>query len=265
MTGWRIGWMVAGRALGAAAAALISHSTQCPATFAQVPRRWPWPARRTTCGALVEEYRRRLDAMLPGPAGHPRRELRAPGRRLLLLPERPAAAVEALPTTRPLGRAAARASRPGAGARGGLRRARLPAALVRTPGRRAAPRRRAWPLFLGGSEASLREPSLNEVELGPHAGGAVPARAQGEGLGHPALAGPGRGGRARPGPVGVRGLAAAGGAPRTTRSGRHRCSTPCTGWSASSATRRSGRSRAVPSASVARSGATCTRPSASRD
>ncbi len=36
MTGWRIGWVLGPRALIDACAALFSHSTQCPATFAQV-------------------------------------------------------------------------------------------------------------------------------------------------------------------------------------------------------------------------------------
>src|SRR6185436_5518925 len=35
MTGWRIGWMLGPRPLVDACAALISHSTQCPTTFAQ--------------------------------------------------------------------------------------------------------------------------------------------------------------------------------------------------------------------------------------
>jgi aspartate aminotransferase len=36
MTGWRIGWIMGPRALIDAAAALVSHSTQCPTSFAQV-------------------------------------------------------------------------------------------------------------------------------------------------------------------------------------------------------------------------------------
>jgi aspartate aminotransferase len=61
MTGWRIGWVLGPKTLIDACAALVSHSTQCPAAFAQ------WGAVEALTGPqkyvhdLVAEYRKRRD------------------------------------------------------------------------------------------------------------------------------------------------------------------------------------------------------------
>ena len=65
MTGWRIGWALGPKPLVDACAALISHSTQCPATFAQVGaiEALTGPQRRVR--ELALEYRRRRDLVHP--------------------------------------------------------------------------------------------------------------------------------------------------------------------------------------------------------
>jgi aspartate aminotransferase len=61
MTGWRIGWLLGSRALAEAATSLISHSTQCPATFAQVAAVQALAGPQKHVQALVAEYGRRRD------------------------------------------------------------------------------------------------------------------------------------------------------------------------------------------------------------
>ena len=61
MTGWRIGWLLGPRVLVDACAALISHSTQCPATFAQVGAVEALTGPQKFVQDLVTEYRRRRD------------------------------------------------------------------------------------------------------------------------------------------------------------------------------------------------------------
>jgi aspartate aminotransferase len=61
MTGWRIGWVLGPRALIDACSALISHSTQCPATFAQVGAIEALRGPQEGVRQLAAEYRRRRD------------------------------------------------------------------------------------------------------------------------------------------------------------------------------------------------------------
>jgi len=61
MTGWRIGWVLGPRTLVDACAALISHSTQCPAAFAQAGAVEALTGPQKFVQDLVAEYRRRRD------------------------------------------------------------------------------------------------------------------------------------------------------------------------------------------------------------
>lgn len=61
MTGWRIGWVLGPRTLVDACAALASHSTQCPASFAQVGAIEALTGPQKFVQDLVAEYRRRRD------------------------------------------------------------------------------------------------------------------------------------------------------------------------------------------------------------
>jgi aspartate aminotransferase len=72
MTGWRIGWVLGPRELVNACAAIVSHSTQCPATFAQFAAVEALTGPQEVVEALAAEYRRRRDfvhaavAAIPG-------------------------------------------------------------------------------------------------------------------------------------------------------------------------------------------------------
>jgi aspartate aminotransferase len=65
MTGWRIGWVLGPRPLVDACAALVSHSTQCPATFAQVGAVEAMTGPQQFVADLLAEYRRRRDFIQP--------------------------------------------------------------------------------------------------------------------------------------------------------------------------------------------------------
>jgi aspartate aminotransferase len=69
MTGWRIGWVLGGKALVDACAALVSHSTQCPSTFAQYGAVQALGGSQDAVRALAAEYRRRRDFFHPVVAG----------------------------------------------------------------------------------------------------------------------------------------------------------------------------------------------------
>lgn len=71
MTGWRIGWVMGPRALVDACAALISHSTQCPATFAQVGAVEALTGPQKFVQDLLAEYQRRRDFVHPRLAAIP--------------------------------------------------------------------------------------------------------------------------------------------------------------------------------------------------
>jgi aspartate aminotransferase len=61
MTGWRIGWLLGPKPLADAATALISHSTQCPTSFAQQGALAALRGPQQFVKDLLEEYRRRRD------------------------------------------------------------------------------------------------------------------------------------------------------------------------------------------------------------
>lgn len=61
MTGWRIGWVLSSRPLADACTALISHSTQCPATFAQHAAVAALTGPQQIVHEMAAEYRRRRD------------------------------------------------------------------------------------------------------------------------------------------------------------------------------------------------------------
>ena len=61
MTGWRIGWLLGARPLADAVTALISHSTQCPNSFAQRGAVAALTGPQGFVAELREEYRRRRD------------------------------------------------------------------------------------------------------------------------------------------------------------------------------------------------------------
>ena len=65
MTGWRIGWVMGPKALIDACAAFASHSTQGPATFAQVGAAEALNGPQDLVPRMRAEYQKRRDAMLP--------------------------------------------------------------------------------------------------------------------------------------------------------------------------------------------------------
>jgi len=71
MTGWRIGWVLGPRALTAACAALVSHSTQCPTSFAQAGAIAALEGPQGFIEKLRSEYRRRRDFLAKALAGIP--------------------------------------------------------------------------------------------------------------------------------------------------------------------------------------------------
>lgn len=72
MTGWRIGWALGPRTLIEACAALASHSTQGPTTFAQVGAVEALSGPQKFVQGLRAEYRRRRDFIHPAIASIPR-------------------------------------------------------------------------------------------------------------------------------------------------------------------------------------------------
>ena len=63
MTGWRIGWIMGPRALVDAATALVSHSTQCPTSFAQAGAVEALTGPQGFVQDLALEYQRRRDTL----------------------------------------------------------------------------------------------------------------------------------------------------------------------------------------------------------
>jgi aspartate aminotransferase len=61
MTGWRIGWVLGPKPLVEAITAFISHSTQCPTSFAQQGAVLALTGPQGFVAELLEEYRRRRD------------------------------------------------------------------------------------------------------------------------------------------------------------------------------------------------------------
>jgi aspartate aminotransferase len=69
MTGWRIGWVLGGKELVDACVALISHSTQCPAAFAQHAAVCALTGPQDTAREMAAEFRRRRDLVYPAVRG----------------------------------------------------------------------------------------------------------------------------------------------------------------------------------------------------
>jgi len=86
MTGWRIGWMLGPKALIDACAALISHSTQCPASFAQVGAIEALTGPQRFVQELCSEYRRRRDFIHAAVAALPKVSCVSPGGGFYLFP-----------------------------------------------------------------------------------------------------------------------------------------------------------------------------------
>jgi aspartate aminotransferase len=66
MTGWRIGWLLAPKAIIQGVSALISHQTQCAASFAQFGAVEALNGSQDFVGELVSEYRTRRDLVVAG-------------------------------------------------------------------------------------------------------------------------------------------------------------------------------------------------------
>jgi aspartate aminotransferase len=72
MTGWRIGWVLGPKPLVDACAALASHSTQNPTTFAQVGALEALTGPQKGVQELAAEYKRRRDFIYPALTSLPR-------------------------------------------------------------------------------------------------------------------------------------------------------------------------------------------------
>ncbi len=86
MTGWRIGWVMGPKALVDSCAALVSHSTQCPAAFAQVGAVEALTGPQKLVADLAVEYKRRRDFIHAAVAGLPRVTCVQPGGGFYLFP-----------------------------------------------------------------------------------------------------------------------------------------------------------------------------------
>jgi aspartate aminotransferase len=104
MTGWRIGWVLGPRALVDACAALASHSTQSPTTFAQLGALEALTGPQKFVQGLVAEYRRRRDFLHPAIAALPRVTCVEPEGGFYLFPNLARYLTPEMPTTLELGR-----------------------------------------------------------------------------------------------------------------------------------------------------------------
>jgi aspartate aminotransferase len=210
MTGWRIGWVLGPKKLVDACAALVSHSTQCPTAFAQFGAVEALAGPQRFVQDLVTEYRRRRDFIHEALTAIPR-----------ITCVQPAGAFYAFPNV-------ARYLGPGRPTSIDLARRLLDEHKVAVvPGEAfAAPAtsesrsrvrwtssRKAWTGWPRSWEPSRDPHGRLRADAG-HAHRALPAHAQGEGLGAAGVADAGRRDPARPGPRHVRRVDAPGGAGR---------------------------------------------------
>jgi len=86
MTGWRIGWILGPKPLVDASAALISHSTQCPAAFAQFGAVEALNGPQKLVQDLSQEYRRRRDFIHGAVAAMPKVSCALPGGAFYVFP-----------------------------------------------------------------------------------------------------------------------------------------------------------------------------------
>ena len=78
MTGWRIGWLLASKQVIHGVSALISHQTQCAASFAQFGAIEALSGPQDFVGDLVAEYRARRDMVVAGLSAIPGIKCRVP-------------------------------------------------------------------------------------------------------------------------------------------------------------------------------------------
>jgi aspartate aminotransferase len=104
MTGWRIGWVLGGRALVDACAALASHSTQSPTTFAQAGAVEALTGPQAMVKELCGEYERRRDLIHGRIAAIPKVSCVAPEGAFYVFPNLSGYLKRAVPTTIELGR-----------------------------------------------------------------------------------------------------------------------------------------------------------------
>ncbi len=103
MTGWRIGWILGGKPLVDACAALISHSTQCPTTFAMAGAVEALTGPQELVEELRAEYRARLKFIYGAVSAIPRLRCVPPGGGFYLFPNFEAYLSRQVPTTLDLG------------------------------------------------------------------------------------------------------------------------------------------------------------------
>jgi len=104
MTGWRIGWVLGPKPLIDACAALISHSTQCPAAFAQAGAVEALTGPQKFVQELCVEYRRRRDFIHGAVSALPKVSCVSPGGGFYLFPNLARYLGSAVPTTLELSR-----------------------------------------------------------------------------------------------------------------------------------------------------------------
>ncbi|HEY2941712.1 MAG TPA: pyridoxal phosphate-dependent aminotransferase [Vicinamibacteria bacterium] len=104
MTGWRIGWVLGPKPLIDACAALISHSTQCPAAFAQAGAIEALTGPQRFVQELCVEYRRRRDFIHGAVSELPKVSCVSPGGGFYLFPNLARYLGSAVPTTLELSR-----------------------------------------------------------------------------------------------------------------------------------------------------------------
>lgn len=103
MTGWRIGWILAGKPLVEACAALVSHSTQCPATFAMAGAVEALTGPQALVEALRAEYSARFKFIHAAVSAMPRLSCVRPGGAFYLFPNFEGYLSRQFPTTLDLG------------------------------------------------------------------------------------------------------------------------------------------------------------------
>ncbi len=104
MTGWRIGWVLGPKAIVEACAALASHSTQSPTTFAQAGAVEALTGPQRFVRELVAEYRRRRDFLHEAITALPGVTCVKPEGAFYLFPNVTRCLGPRMPTTRDLGR-----------------------------------------------------------------------------------------------------------------------------------------------------------------
>jgi len=104
MTGWRIGWVLGPKPLVDACTALISHSTQCPAAFAQAGAVEALTGPQKFVQELCVEYRRRRDFIHAAVAALPKVSCVSPGGGFYLFPNLARYLGTPVPTTLELSR-----------------------------------------------------------------------------------------------------------------------------------------------------------------